>query len=60
MGWMILLVVIVVVVLLGLRSAKHSYTMGSNLFKDSDNNLEKDKHQDVSDYEYYNDKDILK
>ena len=30
------------------------------MFKRDDNNLEKDKHLDVSDYDYYNNKGKLK
>lgn len=55
-----LIVIIIVVVILALRSANHNYTLGSGMFKSSDNNLEKDKHNDISDYNYYNDKDKFK
>lgn len=56
----ILLVIIVFFVVVGLRAANQNYTAGSGLFKRSDNNLEKDEHLDISDYNYYNNKDKLK
>ncbi len=59
-GWIILLGIIVFVVLLGVRKANENYTVGSGLFKRSENNLEKDEKVDPSDYNYYNDKDKLK
>ncbi len=59
-GWFILLAVVVVAVILGMRNANHSYTIGSGMFKNSDDNLNKDEHIDVSDFDYYNKKDKLK
>ena len=56
----ILLVIIVFFVVVGLSAANQNYTAGSGLFKRSDNNLEKDEHLDISDYNYYNNKDKLK
>jgi hypothetical protein len=43
----------------GVQSANHGYTMGSGLFKKSEANLEKEAHLDVSDYDYYNSKDVM-
>ncbi len=51
---------IVIAVILGIRSANQSYTIGSGLFKNSDYNLDKDKHVDPADYDYYNKKGKLK
>ncbi len=53
-GWLVFVVIFVVMGVAGARGANHNYTQGSNLFKQSDDNLEKDKHLDVSDYDYYN------
>ncbi len=58
--WILLGILVVLVIIILIRSANHSYTMGSNLFKNSDNNLEKDKKIDPSDYEYYNKKGKFK
>lgn len=57
---LILVVIIVVVVIAALRNANQNYTMGSNMFKNSDNNLEKDEHIDPADYDYYNKKGKMK
>lgn len=54
------LVIIVLVVIVGIMAANRNYTVGSGMFKKSDNNLQKDEHLDASDYNYYNNKDILK
>ena len=48
------IVLIIVLVVLAYRNMNQGYTVGSGLFKRSDNNLEKDEHIDVSDYDYYN------
>ncbi len=54
-GWLMFGgVVLVVAALLGWRNANHDYTAGSGLFKNSDDNLEKEKHMDASDFNYYN------
>ena len=42
------------------RKADQNYTIGSGLYKDSDYNLEKQRHADACDYNYYNDTDKLK
>ena len=42
------------------RNINHGYTSGSGMWKNSDNNLEKDKHLDPADYNYYDDKGIMK
>lgn len=55
--WM---VVIILFVVIGYRTINHNYTVGSGLFKRSDNNLEKNEHLDVSDYDYYNTKNKFK
>ncbi len=36
------------------RTINHNYTIGSGMFKSSEDNLEKEKQLDVSDYDYYN------
>lgn len=57
---MLLWIAVGVLLVVGaVRMANHSYTRGSGLFKNSEHNLEKEKHLDVSDYQYYNDKDKL-
>lgn len=58
--WLILATIIVIIMILGYRMANHNYTIGSGMFKNSDNNLNGDEHLDVSDYDYYNKKDKLK
>ena len=59
-GWLVILVVVVGTGVAKVRNANHDYTAGSGMFKRDDNNLEKDKHLDVSDYDYYNNKGKLK
>ncbi len=59
--WTIIAVVffvifIIVMLVLAARNMNHGYTIGSGMFKSSDDNLEKDKHLDPADYNYY-DKD---
>lgn len=56
----ILVIVIVIGIISGIRNANHSYTIGSGMFKYSDDNLNKDKKLDASDFNYYNKKDKLK
>ena len=56
----ILVIVIVIGIISGIRNANHSYTIGSGMFKNSNDNLEKGKHVDISDFEYYNKEDKLK
>lgn len=51
---------LVLIVILAKRNMNHNYTIGSGMFKMSDENLEKGKHVDPSDYNYYDDKGILK
>ena len=61
MEWMIVLVVIVILrVVVRVRNMDASWTQGSNFFKDSEYNLEKDKNLDPSDYDYYNKKGKMK
>lgn len=61
MSWiMILIAVVILSVIIGNRSANEGWTRGSNLFKDSEYNLEKDKKLDPSDYDYYNKKGKMK
>ena len=57
---LIFIVIVVIIVIAALRNANQDYTMGSNMFKNSDNNLEKDNHVDPADYDYYNKKGKLK
>lgn len=59
-GGIILVVLIIVVIIGARRNMNHSYTMGRNMFKMSNDNLEKEKHLDSADYNYYDDKGILK
>ena len=56
LGVIILVVVIIILVVVGMRNANQNYTIGGGMFKNSDNNLNKDEHMDSSDYDYY-DKD---
>ncbi len=51
---------LILIVVLARRNMNHNYTIGSGMFKMSDDNLEKDEHLDVSDYNFYDDKGILK
>lgn len=60
MEWVILLVIVVILAVITIRNANHSYTIGSGMFKNSDNNLNKDEHLDASDFDYYNKNDKLK
>lgn len=53
-------VIIILLVILARRNMTHNYTAGSGMFKNSEDNLEKDKHMDASDYEYFNNDGILK
>lgn len=55
-GAIILVVVIIILVAIAIRNANQNYTIGGGMFKNSDNNLNKDEHMDSSDYNYY-DKD---
>ena len=59
-AWIILIVVVIVFLIVGFRNANQNYTIGSGMFKNSDNNLDRDEHLDPSDYDYYNKKDKLK
>ena len=59
-GWLVILVVVVGTGVAKVRNANHDYTAGSGMFKRDDNKHEKDKHLDVSDYDYYNKKGKLK
>ena len=59
-AWLILVVVVIIFLIVGFRNANHNYTIGSGMFKNSDNNLDRDEHLDPSDYDYYNKKDKLK
>lgn len=62
--WVYLIIILVIVIVLGIiggtRNANHNYTIGSGMFKDSNDNLSKEKESDASDFEYYNQKDKLK
>lgn len=53
-GIIAVLVLLIAFVVLARRNMNHNYTIGSGMFKMSDDNLEKDKHLDISDYDYYN------
>lgn len=55
-GAIVFFVVCIVLVAAAIRNANQGYTLGSGMFKSSDGNLEKDKHMDSSEYNYY-DKD---
>lgn len=55
-----LIIAIVIIVIFSIRNVNHGYTIGSGMFKNSDNNLDRDEHVDPSDYEYYNKKGKLK
>lgn len=51
-----LAIVVFIGVIVGIRNANQNYTIGSGMFKKSDDNLEGDKHIDPADYDYYNKK----
>ena len=59
-GIAVVVVVMLVLIVVSIRNMNHGYTIGSGMFKMSDNNLEKDKHMDSADYDYYKDDGILK
>ena len=54
------IVVIILIVVLARRNMNHNYTIGSGMFKMSDDNLQKDEHLDSADYNYYDNKGIFK
>ena len=54
--WLVFVVVIILVLALAVRNMNHNYTAGKGMFKNSDNNLEKDEKMDASDYDYFDDK----
>ena len=59
--WILLFVgAVVIAAILGFRNANHNYTVGGGMFKNGDDNLNKDEHLDVSDFNYYNKHDKLK
>lgn len=63
--WLTIILIIIVFVLIFYgfhRSQNESYTWGKGLFKNSEDNLDKDlnKSDDASDYEYFNNKNKLK
>ena len=60
MMFVLFLIVMVVLAVVKTRLMDQQYTFGSGMFKNSDNNLHKKDHLDVSDYDYYNDKGKLK
>lgn len=60
MGGIFLIGLLIVIVVLARRNMNHGYTIGSGMFKMSDDNLEKDKRMDSADYNYYDTKGILK
>ncbi len=55
-GDIALIIIIIVLIVVAVRNANQNYTIGGGMFKNSDNNLNKDEHMDSSDYNYY-DKD---
>ena len=59
-GVIIIIAVILFLLVVALRNMNHNYPIGSGMFKMSENNLEKDKHLDSADYNFYDDDGILK
>ena len=59
-GVIIIIAVILFLLVVALRNMNHNYTIGSGMFKMSENNLETDKHLDSADYNFYDDDGILK
>ncbi len=55
-GWILLGAIVVIGAVVRVRSANHDYTAGSGMFKISGNDLEHDRHADLSDDSYYNNK----
>ena len=53
-------VILISLIVVAKRNMTHNYTIGSGMFKMSDNNLEKEKHLDSVDYNFYDDKGVLK
>lgn len=63
--WLTIILIIIVFVLIFYgfhRAQNESYTWGKGLFKNSEDNLDKDLNEsdDASDYEYFNNKNKLK
>lgn len=58
--WVAFIVLIIVFVVIARRNMNHNYTIGSGMFKMSEDNLQKDEHLDSSDYNYYDSKGIFK
>lgn len=59
-AWIALGVVIVLMVVVKARNADRDYSMGKSIFKNSEHNIDKEKQQDASDFDYYNETDKLK
>ncbi len=51
---------LIIIAVVAKRNMNHNYTIGSGMFKMSDDNLEKDKHVDTADYNYYDNDGIMK
>lgn len=59
-GILLAAVMVIALVVSARRTMHHNYTIGSGMFKRSENNLEEDKHLDPADYNYYDDQGLRK
>ena len=59
-GIALFVVIYVIIVVVARRNMNHNYTIGSGMFKMSDDNLQKGEHLDSADYNYYDNKGVLK
>ena len=57
---LLLLAAVVLFVVIGIRQANHNYTIGSGMFKSSDDHITGQRQKDASDFDYYNDTDKMK
>ena len=59
-GIVLFIVVYAIIIMVAKRNANHNYTLGSGVFKNSKNNLQKEEHLDTADYNYYDNNGVLK
>ena len=57
---LICMAIVIVMSIAARRTMNHNYTIGSGMFKMSEENLRKHDHMDSSKYNYYDEKGILK
>ena len=59
-GIVLFIVVYAIIIMVAKRNANHNYTLGSGMFKNSENNLRKEEHLNTVDYNYYDNNGVLK